>query len=284
MGAEESLREGDLAGARAQLTELVKKDPSNAKYRVFLFQLLSVFGEWDRALTQLNVSGELDAGNLAMVQTYREAIQCEVFREEVFGGKRSPLVFGEPEQWVALMIEAARLSSEGHFDESQDLRGQALESAPTVPGTVNGEPFDWLADADTRLGPILEAVINGKYYWVPLHRVKEMVVEEPNDLRDVVWAPAHLRWTNGGDIVALLPSRYPGSYASEDPLIRLGRKTEWIEKDAEVFLGQGQKLLATNVKDFALLEVRSIVFDTGEEAAADAPLEDAGAGEEGSAG
>ena len=44
-------------------------------------------GEWNRALTQLNVAGELDAGTLLMVQTYREALRCEVFRAEVFAGR-----------------------------------------------------------------------------------------------------------------------------------------------------------------------------------------------------
>jgi type VI secretion system protein ImpE len=70
--AEQHLQEGNLNEALIQLQNQVKKDPANAKLRTFLFQLLAVLGEWDRALTQLNVSGDLDAANLAMVQTYRE--------------------------------------------------------------------------------------------------------------------------------------------------------------------------------------------------------------------
>jgi hypothetical protein len=34
------------------------------------------------------------------------------------------------------------------------------------------------------------------------------------DLRDVVWMPAHLQFENGGESVALIPTRYPGSAAS----------------------------------------------------------------------
>ena len=48
------------------------------KLRVFLFQLLCVLGQWERALTQLNVAAELDAQALAMAQMYREALQCEM--------------------------------------------------------------------------------------------------------------------------------------------------------------------------------------------------------------
>ena len=32
-----------------------------------------------------------------MVQTYREALRCEVHRAEVFAGRKSPLILGEPD-------------------------------------------------------------------------------------------------------------------------------------------------------------------------------------------
>ncbi len=46
-------------------------------------------GQWDRALTQLDVAADLDAGALAMAQMYREAIRCERLRAEVFDGRKS---------------------------------------------------------------------------------------------------------------------------------------------------------------------------------------------------
>ena len=74
MTAEECLRDGKLGDALAELQNQVRGDPSNAKQRIFLFQLLSVLGQWERAMTQLNVAGDLDPGALAMVQAYREAL------------------------------------------------------------------------------------------------------------------------------------------------------------------------------------------------------------------
>ena len=74
--------------------------------------------------------------------------------------------------------------------------------------------FEWLADADSRLGPILEAVIDGRYFWVPLENIHQIVLEKPKDLRDVVWVPAEFMWRNGGTAVGLIPSRYPGSESS----------------------------------------------------------------------
>ena len=75
--AEQSLKNGDPVGALAQLTQQVRSAPADPKLRVFLFQLLCVLGQWDRALNQLNVASGLDPGALAMAQTYGDAVRCE---------------------------------------------------------------------------------------------------------------------------------------------------------------------------------------------------------------
>lgn len=260
--AEQSLQEGNLQEALVQLQNQVKKDPANAKLRTFLFQLLVVLGEWDRALTQLNVSGDLDAANLAMVQTYREAIACEVLRKQIFQGSKTPLVFGEPTQWIALLQQALKLNTEQQHKEAQILRDEAFELAPVTQGSINGEAFEWLADADVRLGPVLEAIINGRYYWIPFQQIQQIQIEEPADLRDVVWLPAHFVWTNGGDAFGLIPTRYPNSETAQDSLLRLARKTEWTELNEATFVGLGQRLLSTNQSDYALMDIREINFNT----------------------
>ena len=64
MSAEESLQEGNLEQALGELQDRIRNDPANAKLRVFLFQLLAVMGEWERALNQLNVLGDMDPKSL----------------------------------------------------------------------------------------------------------------------------------------------------------------------------------------------------------------------------
>lgn len=262
--AEQSLREGGIEESLTQLQEQVRKDPSNAKYRVFLFQLLAVLGQWDRAFTQLKVAGELDAGTLAMVQTYREALRCEVLRQAIFAGKGTPLVFGKPERWVALLIEALRLTAEGDNAAAKPLRDEAFDLAPATSGVIDGQPFEWIADADPRLGPIVEAVVNGAYYWVPFHLIKVLRIEEPADLRDLVWTPAQFTWANGGGSVGLIPTRYPGSETNENAQIRLCRRTEWQECGADLFVGLGQRMLATDSAEYPLMEIREISLHTAE--------------------
>jgi len=260
MLAEEKLRNGELEESLSQLKAQVRKDPANAKYRTFLFQLLAVMGQWERAMTQLNVAGELDAGTLAMVQTYREALRCEVLRAEIFAGKRTPLVFGKPHAWMALLLEAQRLVAEGAFEQAAEVRAKALEDAPATPGEVDGTPFEWISDGDTRLGPVLEVIVNGRYYWVPFDRIAEVQLDKPEDLRDLVWMPAHLTWANGGQTVALIPNRYPGSESAADVDLVRARKTEWVEHPGETFVGLGQRMLFTDQGEYALMDLRHLIL------------------------
>lgn len=260
--AEISLKDGCLDEALAQLQDQVRKNPDVAKHRVFLFQLLALNGQWDRALNQLNVCGNLDAANLAMVQTYREAIRCELLREKVFNGRTSPLVFGQPEQWMALLIESLRSAAEGRFSEATDLREQAYASAPGTSGSFNGNVFAWIADADTRLGPMLEVIVNGRYYWVPFERISRIEIEAPTDLRDFVWLPAQVTWVNGGIAFGLIPSRYPGSEICENAAVRLARKTEWQQPAEGHFFGLGQRMFTTDTEDYSLFDTRELILNS----------------------
>ncbi|HEU4374753.1 MAG TPA: type VI secretion system accessory protein TagJ [Telluria sp.] len=256
MDPQELLQDGQPAAALHALQDLVRKDASNAKYRIFLFQLLSVMGEWRRALTQLNVAGELDAGSLAMVQTYREAIQCEALRDAIFNGERAPLVFGEPPHWLAMLLEALKADAAGEPERAAAARARAFEAAPAGAGTIDGQRFAWMADADQRLGPVLEAIVNGRYFWIPMQRIRRIEFDAPADLRDAVWMPATFTWTNSAQTVGLVPTRYQGTTASADGALLLARRTEWSGQG-----GIGQRMLASDAGEYALMDVRVIEFD-----------------------
>jgi type VI secretion system protein ImpE len=261
--AELTLKGGDPAAALAQLQEQVRERPSDPSLRIFLFQLLCVLGQWERALNQLEVAANLDPSALAMAQMYGEAIRCEAIRAEVFAGRKSPLIFGQPDQWLALLIESRLVSGRGDGPRSEELRLRAFDEAPASSGEVDGRPFNWIADGDSRLGPVLEAVINGRYYWVPFARLRRISLDAPSDLRDVVWMPAHLEFENGGESVALIPTRYPGSEAADDGLITLARKTVWAEAAPDAHHGLGQRVFATDAEDVPVMEVRAIsITDT----------------------
>jgi type VI secretion system protein ImpE len=282
--AEESVRRGNLREALLDLQAQVKKQPADPRLRVFLFQLLSVMGQWDRAATQLDVAGELDPSTLEMARAYKAVIPCERLRASVFAGRTTPSFFGEPAPWMAILVQALQQTAEGRFAEARTLRDRAFEESPATAGSIvvargqaaapagdtaagapaatDEEPFSWIADADPRIGPVLEAIVNGRYYWIPFARIRELAIEPPVDLRDIAWTPARLTFSNGGETVAFIPTRYPGSEAAADTAIVMGRTTVWTDGGAETFLGLGQRVFATDGGEHALMDVRRLRLDT----------------------
>lgn len=258
MTPEELIRAGKLAEALAGLQEQVRANPADPRLRVFLFQLQSVLGNWEKAMTQLKVLADLNPETMMLARIFGPVVNCEIFRAEVFQGKRTPIIFGEPMEWLGHLLRANEHVGRGEFAAAQALREQAFEAAPATPGKLNGQDFEWIADADPRLGPVLEVILEGKYYWVPFCRISRIVMEKPSDLRDLVWKPAVFVWSNGGEASAHIPTRYPGSETSEDTALRLARKTDWLERDGGYCLGLGQRLLATDTGETPLLECERV--------------------------
>ncbi|MDN5787191.1 type VI secretion system accessory protein TagJ [Pseudorhodobacter sp.] len=254
------VKQGDPDAALLALQAEIRANAADKSKRVFLFQLLSVLGDWDRAIRQLKVSAEMDPAAVPMAQTYREGIICEVYREKVFSGEKDPLVFGEPQEWVALLIEALKVQAAGRAQDAAGLRAKAFEAAPVMGGTINDTPFEWVADADMRLGPVLEVIVNGRYFWMPFNQIGSIAAEAPVDLRDCVWTPVNMTLRNGGDIVALIPTRYAGTAEHGNAAERLARETNWHDIGAETFIGRGQRLLTTDAGDTALMDVRSLIM------------------------
>ena len=259
------LQSGNLEEALAQLQDQVRKNAADPKLRVFLFQLLSVLGQWNRALTQLDVLGGFGADEHLMSRIFQPVVRCEILRADIFAGKRTPVIFGEPSEWMSWLVQANELAARQQYGAARVLRDKAFEAAPATPGKLNGNAFQWIADADPRLGPVLEVIIEGSYFWVPMCRVKRMIVEPPTDLRDLVWAPVQFIWANGGDASGHVPTRYPGTESSQDNQLRLSRRTQWSERDAGYSLGFGQRLLVTDHEEIPLLECRTIDLESGEE-------------------
>lgn len=260
MSAEERIKAADPAGALEALQSEIRANPADPKRRIFLFQLLLITGQWQRAQTQLDLIADMDDEALAMVKVYGNVIACELHREAVFAGRSKPLVMGEPQPWMAQLIAAQQASAQGDYERFAALNAEAFENAPASSGRLDGQPFAWLADADQRFGPVFEMIFNQHYYWVPASNIRSLEIEEPTDLRDLVWVPATATWTNGGTSYVFIPSRYPRTEGATGPDL-MAQHTDWIEPASGIFEGIGQRMLATDQQEYPLLQVRSIEFD-----------------------
>ena len=241
-----------------QLQADIRHNPVKAEYRIHLAQLLMVNGQWQKALQQLQTAAQLESKAAAMAQTYRSLIQAEITREQVFKGFAAPQHIGSPDDWEILLTESLVARAHHQLDPAKKFLHQAFNDAPACAFTLDGTSVAWVADSDSRIGPVCETFINGKYYWIPFNKIQKISIEAPYDLRDLVWVPCTITLTDFSQHFGFLPSRYPFSYEQGKDQLSLSSLTEWTAIDEQNWAGFGQKMLITDKAEYPLLAVRDI--------------------------
>jgi type VI secretion system protein ImpE len=69
--------------------------------------------------------------------------------------------------------------------------------------------------------------------------------------------PARFTWSNDGEAVGFIPTRYPDSVAAHDPALVLSRRTDWRDVSGWS-LPIGQRVLVTDAAETALMDIRSL--------------------------
>jgi type VI secretion system protein ImpE len=229
MNAQQLYQSGRLEEAISTLGAVLRDDPTNARQRTFLFELLCFAGQYDRAEKQLDViaQGSQEAAMGALL--YRSALHAERLRQQMFAGDATEPPTVEP---------------------------------AAIAGTLNGQPFTSITDADPRIGARLEVFAAGQYTWVPFSHLATVRIEAPQRLRDLLWSPAVVR--AGADFQdfefgeVLVPVLSPLSWQSTDDEIRLGRVTDWETRADGADVPVGQKLLRVDDELIPILEVREL--------------------------
>ena len=231
MNAKELFHAGKLDDAIQALVAELKNDPANDRQRTFLFELLCFAGEYDRAEKQLDVLSRSDNKNVELgTLLYRGALVAERTRQDMFESRTLP----------------------------------ASRATEVLAGSIEDRRFQWISDADPRIGPRLEVFAAGAYMWVPFQHIESIEIPQPRRLRDLLWAPAVVRTGPAfgdkdlGEV--LLPAMCPRSSKNPDDAVRLGRTTIWQESpDGAIPLGQ--KILIVDDEEVPLLQVRHLMFE-----------------------
>jgi len=231
MKAQELFQAGRLQEAVLALGAELRDNPTDARRRTFLFELLCFAGDYPRAEKQLDVlAGEGNQAELGAL-LYRAALHAARIREELF--------------------------------EKGDTPAAAHASSTPIAGTVNGTAFESITDADPRIGARLEVFAAGDYLWIPFEHVASLEIEGPKRLRDLLWTPAIVRTGpafKGKELgEVLLPVLSPLSWKHSDDAVRLGRATEWQDHAGES-VPVGQKMFLVDDEELPLLEIRHIEF------------------------
>ena len=90
MNPHELYRAGRLTDAIKALSAELRDNPTDAKRRTFLFELLCFAGEYDRADKQLEVLGQAGPTSEMGVLLYRSALYAERQRQDLFRGVTFP--------------------------------------------------------------------------------------------------------------------------------------------------------------------------------------------------
>ena len=259
MNAQDILRSGDISGARAALAGELRRTPANVDLRQFFWQLLAVVGEWDKAEQQLRTLAMAEPKAMMMGGVYNQVLGAMKARAAVLSGAARGVSLVGSEPWVESLLDALQAFGRKAADAPL-LSEAALAAAPATAGAMDGEPFAWIADADLRFGPMLEAVIGEHYGFVPFAALRRIKISEPVDLRDTVWLPAELETRSGQTSMAFIPVLYPGTPQSGDDALMLARRTDWVDVDG-VEQGLGQRLLTSDGPEQGLLAIRDIRLD-----------------------
>jgi len=254
------IKAGQVEAALDAAKSKVRTHPADANERWMLFDVSLIAGKWESAGNQLEVLSSIDKDSSMTQMLLGKILMGEGIRASVFAGNLAPHFLGEPLPWMSHLVEALRLQAVREPLAAAELRQQAFEAAPATSGRVNGIPFNWLADADTRLGPVFEAYVNGAYVWVPQCHVKAITFVEPTTLRDLVWLKANFTLSNDGTTAALIPVRYPGTTEGGQDAQCFARQTDWTEVHGGGWHGLGQRMFATDEGDHPMLEIRSLQF------------------------
>ena len=259
MTSRELYQAGRLEEAVQALGSELRNDPTDIRRRTFLFELLCFTGEYDRAEKQLDILG--DAGKEAAMGTllYRSALQAARTRRDMFEKKTFPLGSRPSDAGGTACATTTGPAFSGV--------GQAV---PPAAGTLNGQAFETIEDADPRIGARLEVFAAGAYLWLPFEHIASIRTEPPKRLRDLIWIPAMLQTgpkCKGLDLgEVLLPVLTPLVSKHPQNSVRLGRETVWEEAGGET-VPAGQKLLLVDGEEIPILEVRNLLFAASSAAA-----------------
>lgn len=254
------IKAGRLSEARNRLIESVKSSPGDSGSRTLLFQVLAYCGEWDKCRRHLEVIAARETERSGAVGVCLDLLQAEGERLRVLNLETAPVYLPREPSFAQVHRDAMRDLQRGDLQAARQRFAEIDASRPVVAGTLNGKNFHGLRDVDIRLAHVLEAFAHGRYVWIPLADLRELVLPRPKNLLDLLWAQAQVTTWEGLTINAHLPVLYPESFRHEDEMVKLGRITDWEAPGEGMIRGHGQHVFEFGGQEVGLLEIREALF------------------------
>lgn len=234
MQAHQLLKAGRLTEAIAALHAHLGGNPHDHKAQTFLFELICFTGDFEKAERQLYALTQGDHPHSETgIAKYRRVLKAERARQRSFAEHRypSPLANG----W----------SGGGT-------------------GTLNGQPFLTISDADPRIGEKLELFVAGEYMWLSFSDVRRLQLPAPRRLRDLLWLPAEIVAVPSLQAFVLedvwMPMMAPLTWQHSDEEVKLGRVNDWHQNEHGEIAPHGIKTYLVDGLEIPLAEFRDLVL------------------------
>jgi type VI secretion system protein ImpE len=250
---------GHLKDAIAASTAAVKRNPSDLGARVLLAELLAFAGNAERADVILDAASDIDPGAAITVAEFRQLLRAEVARRQLFRDGRVPEFIGEPSTWQRTALAALVALREGNAAEAARLSAEAEACRVVVNGRHGEHPFQDLRDADDLLAGTIEVLTTtGKYFWIPVERVRSIDFHPPKRPRDLLWRRATMSVADGPDGDVYIPATYATLDQAADDSLLLGRSTDWTGPEGGPVRGLGLRVFLVGDDAVTIMEMSSI--------------------------
>lgn len=261
MRTEDWLVQGNLGEALTQARRDVTSNPESFGLRFLLFELLVLVEEFNQAEDELRYATAADPNIADGVELYLGLLSAERLRYNwMTKAQGSPNGLLKPPDYAAKFVEASSLLCEARVKEAEVLLREGWQQVPKLSGSLDGKRFSEIRDADDVLGPFLEALVPGHYYWIPFEQIQRVEFQPKHGYQDTIWIPAYIEMKEGVRGNLWFPSLYSGT-SKKSALSKLGQLTEWEYPSPNVARAYGQRDLKTDEILQGIRQVSTILLD-----------------------
>ena len=236
------LSDDALQTATEEAKAHVKANPQDKEGRFLLIDLLVLIGDYERADRQVTLAATFSPNDAMGLSLLRNELRGMFARDAWFTSGAIPAFPGGPTacDQAAVRLNIADREGDGSearraLDAIEELRGQR-------PMSWNDRAVDDFRDLDDRIPHALEVITTGgAYLWIDYARLASLKLEPIARPRDLAFRRAELKLVDGAVASVLIPAIYPDTRGEDG--YRLGRQTDWIEKQTGLTIGLGQRSL-----------------------------------------
>ena len=255
MTARDAFTEGQLGESLRLQAEQVAANPSDSAARLFLFELLTLDGQLNRARDELFAIEQDSPQWPATRVQFLNILKAQAKRR-----RAAPLLAGNAPRHARLRRQIWRRSRRLSTSSFRKWVDRADEASPYLVGHVDGREFEGLRDLDDRFASVLELFSGADYTWIPFEHLRKIQLLPPAGVLDVAFRPARI-WTRDQEYAVILPLLYPESHQAVGDFA-VGLDTD-LTSQAGVLQGVGARVWMAGEEELPVGECQQFELRLG---------------------